>query len=325
MENLNNYLDSSGDTRENHVTKEFANQIAKSRKIKQDFSATFSERNHIDKMESLPETAKVACQGIEGAYSHISANLLFKEPDIQFYATFEQVAKAVSLGTAEFGMLPIENSTAGAVSQVVELICQYNCYINTLVTIPINHCLCSVEGATIDSITQVHSHPQALRQADEFIKNKDIKPVTESNTAVSARLIKQLNDPTKACICSSLSCEIYGLKLLKAGVQNQKENYTRFVCISREPILLPKATGVAIALSFPNKTGELNQLLTLFSLFDLDLTRIQSMPIGGKDFNARFHLDFTGNILDKQVESLLGYMYNQYKDFQFLGNYTKLD
>lgn len=282
------------------------------------------ERNTIVRLQKLPLSPKVGCQGVEGAYSNIAANKMFAEPKITFYENFSDVTQAVSTGEVEFGVLPLENSTAGAVEDVIEYIRRDNCYISMMDKVEINHCLCGVKGGTLGQIKEVYSHPQALKQASNFIKANGYKDVKASNTAVAAKLVAQKGDVSLGCICSRLSAEIYGLEIIKEGVQNFNTNYTRFIVISSEPVVLEGANRVALSLSFPNRPGELNKLLTKFSVFNLDLTKIQSLPIGGTDFHVRFHLDFKGNIGDWGVGNLLGHMYEEYSDFRFLGNYLSV-
>lgn len=281
-------------------------------------------KNKFISLENLPNSAKVACQGVQGAYSNIAACTLFEEPDIEFYQFFEDVTNAVSTGEVEYGILPIENSSAGSVEEVVEFVCEYGCYINSLIQIKVEHCLAAAPGVKFKDIKRVYSHPQALMQTADFIKRNSFNKIATSNTAVAAKTIAEEQKNDQACLCSELSARIYGLEIIKKGVQDQNDNYTRFICISKDAVLLPGADIISVALSFPNQPGALGSLLTMFSIFNLDLTKIQSMPIGGADFNVRFHLDFTGNINDSRVENLLGHMYNIYSDFQFLGNFRKI-
>lgn len=284
-------------------------------------SSLLREKNPIVKIDALPKNATVACQGVAGAYQHIATNQLFLQPEITFTEQFEEVCELVESRQVEFGLLPFENSSAGDVANVIEYICKHNCYINTMIQIKIDHCLAAPKGAERSEITTVYSHPQAIAQSSEYIKKHRMKAVQEPNTAIAAKKVAEKGSRFEACICSKLGAEMYGLDVLEESIQNSDENYTRFVCFGKDAYILPNAKYVSIATSFPNQPSSLNRFLTKFSIFGLDLTKIQSMPIGGADFNVRFHLDFKGEINNQEVESLLGHMYDSYRDFQFLGNY----
>lgn len=280
------------------------------------------EKNSTQKLDKLPTKAMVACQGAEGSYQQIACERFFQQPDIVFCDAFEDVTRCVAEGDVEFGVLPVQNSTAGEVEDVMEFICRHHCYIVSMLPVPADHCLCVKKGTTREEIDSVYSHPQALRQSAGFLEKNNWKPLRCSNTAVAAQMVSK--SEAKACLCSVKSAQIYDLEVLEYAVQDRKDNYTRFACIANKAIFLPEASVVSVALSFPNHPDSLRSLLTHFSLFGLDLTKIQSMPLGGADFSVRFHLDFTGNVEQPEISNLLGHLYDEYEDFQFLGNFPLL-
>lgn len=286
-------------------------------------SQQLAARNPLVFADRLPLQARVAAQGLAGAYSHMAAERLFEQPEITFYENFEQVPMALEQGQAEYGILPFENSSVGTVADITQYIYQHHCYINTMITVKIDHCLCVRPGTQREKITAVLSHPQALLQCRQTLEEMKLSPKEAKNTAIAAQTVSQSEQPL-ACLCSARSAQLYGLEVLRRDMQDVTENYTRFVCISRQAIIFPQADTISIALSFPNRPGALSQLLTQFMIFHLDLTRIQSMPLAGPDFPVRFHLDFTGQVSNPEVENLLGHLYDNYKDFQFLGNYYQV-
>lgn len=299
-------------------------EVRKGKKIVDNPSNMLFDKNIIKSIDGLSSSPKVACQGLPGSYSHIACKQAFQEPDITFLEDFEDVTKSVSKGEYDFGILPVENSSVGPVDNIIEFICKYNCYITYCFPVKIEHCICAPKGAKKENIKTVHSHPQSIKQSSSYIKSHGFDVVKESNNAVAAKVVSNLNDVSTASICSTLCAKIYNLDILEYEIQDFKENYTRFIVFSKDALILPDANTISIAVNFANQTGALNRFLTLFSIFNLDLTQIQSLPIGGADFDIRFHLDFKGNVFHNNVKNLLGYMYDIYDDFQFLGNFMNL-
>lgn len=278
------------------------------------------EQNPVHRLDKLPPNAVVACAGVEGAYGHIACERLFAQPHIHFYEQFEDVFRAVSRGEVEYGVLPVENSSAGQVGQVLEHVSVYNFYVNSTVQIKCEHCLCVRPGTHREEIAAVLSHPQALAQSRRFLEREGLVSKEYSNTAAAAKLVSESSEKL-ACICSTRGARLHNLTVLQENIQDFDENYTRFMCISARNILLPGADTVSITLAFPNEPGYLNKLLTRFAVCNLDLSKIQSMPIASRDFDVRFHLDFAGSIEDERVIYLLGGMYEEFKYFKFLGNF----
>jgi len=191
------------------------------------------------------------------------------------------------------------------------------------VDIKAEHCLCIHPDSDPGSLRRAISHPQALAQCKGYLAKKGFQPEPFSNTAAAAKQVARAPGDA-ACLCSERGAALYGLRVLERGVQDFDDNYTRFLCVSREHYLLPGADTISITLSLPNEPGELHRMLTRFAACHLDLSRLLSMPIASRDFSVLFHLDFRGSILDKAVARMLGAMYDEFSNFKFLGNYSRI-
>ena len=266
---------------------------------------------------------KVGCQGINGAYSHIASKKLFPENDVQFFKTFEDVFKAVQSGEIDFGILPIQNSTAGSVSMTYELMRKYNFFIASTVAVKVTHCLCAKKGTDISEIKEVYSHEQALSQCSDFIKENNLIPVKYDNTALAGEFVLNSNDKV-AAICSEEYAEMSGLDILNNNITNANENYTRFICISKDIYISENADIISVSLSLSHTPGALYRLLTKFSVIGLNLLRIESKPIASKDFNVVFYLDFSGSIKQPEVIEIISALKAELDYFKFLGNYSEV-
>ncbi|HBF44713.1 MAG TPA: bifunctional chorismate mutase/prephenate dehydratase [Clostridiales bacterium] len=271
----------------------------------------------------LEMTATVACQGVEGANSHTAVKKFIQVPSVSFFKNFDGVFSAVDKGFCKYGVLPIENSTAGSVLEVYDLITKHNFYIVKSLKLKIEHCLASVHGASLESVKKVTSHAQALRQCSEFIKANKLSEEESSNTGVSAKLVAESNDTSLATICSPECAELYGLKILKRNIQNQSNNYTRFILIAKDLIVLKGSDKVSIVVSLAHKVGSLSELLNKFSLAGLNLTKIESRP-QNSDFEFLFYLDFSGDITSEKVLRLLNELEYSSQYFEFLGSYKEI-
>lgn len=267
-----------------------------------------------------PALSGVICQGVEGAYSHRAALDFFGEPSIAFVPTFEQVFEKVKNGEGEFGVLPVENSAAGSVTAVYDLILKYRFFIVGAVGVKVEHCLAA---ASSGQITKVISHPQGLSQCSEYIHSHDLTVQEYSNTAAAAKYVAEERPQGVAAICAKDAAEKYGLKILEEGIQNEKNNTTRFIVISREPVLPEDANKISLCFSLPHTTGSLYNILERFSMCGLNLTKIESRPIPGKTFEYDFYLDFTGNIHEKDTLELICSLHDELPRFSFLGNYSE--
>ncbi len=272
----------------------------------------------------FPVSATVACQGVEGANSGVAAKRIFPICDISYFKNFEGVFTAVDKGFCEFGVLPIENSTAGSVLEVYDLMNKYSFFIARSVRIKINHCLAVIPGAEKSSVKKVISHAQALSQCTEYLKNHKFEAEAVENTAVAAKTVAECNDIAIACLCSKECAEIYGLKILEENVQDNSLNYTRFILISKNLSVYDGSDRISVMTSAPHESGSLSKILARFSALGLSLTKIESRPISGSDFEFLFYFDFEGNVQDNGVLNLIAEMENSSMMFTFLGSYKEI-
>lgn len=272
----------------------------------------------------IPVSASVACQGIKGAYSGTATKKIFAISDITYFKTFEGVFNAVDKGLCEFGVLPIENSTAGSVLEVYDLMRKHNFHIIRSARVRIDHALCGVKGAKTEDIKTVVSHPQALSQCAKYIKKLGATTVVSENTAVSAKEVAEKGDKTVASLCSLDSASVYGLDVLDSRVQDSANNYTRFICIAKDLKVYKGADRISIMTSLSHEPGSLNRILSRFSALGLNLTKIESRPIPNADFEFMFYFDFEGDIRDKTVENAIAELENGSDKFVFLGSYKEV-
>ena len=278
----------------------------------------------LDHPEPIPDRPVVLCQGVEGAYSSLAARRLFPGVEPRFCARFEDVCTAVEDGTADFGLLPIENSSAGSVPQVYELMRKYDFYINYAYNLKISHCLAARTELPLEAVRAVYSHEQGLWQCSAFLRNHpSMAQNAYPNTAAAAKFVAASNEPY-AAICSRESAALYGLHILAEDIQNIDENYTRFICISKQLRHSAQADTVTISLAVPNETGALYRLLLKFAVAGLNMVKIQSKPLGNKHFDAIFYIDFIGNCRQSEVSILLADLSTSLPYFKFFGNYPEL-
>lgn len=276
-----------------------------------------------DGLKQMPTCATVACQGIKGANSGTAAQKFFPVSNIVYVKNFEGVFAAVESGLCEFGVLPIENSTAGSVLEVYDLMRKHNFHIVRTVRVRIAHCLCALPDAELKDIKKVISHPQALMQCDEFIKKSGYKPEADENTAIAARRVAESGDKTLAALCSKECADSYGLKVLKENVQKSDANYTRFILIQKDLCVYKGADKMSVMTSLPHEAGSLNRMLGRFSALGLNLTKLESRPIAGSDFEFMFYFDFDGDVSEPAVQNLIAELENGSDNFVFLGAYKE--
>ncbi len=293
--------------------------INKSSKSVEKIKEAISKENR-----KFPLSATVACQGVEGANSGVAAKRIFPICDISYFKNFEGVFTAVDKGFCEFGVLPIENSTAGSVLEVYDLMNKYSFFIARSVRIKINHCLAVIPGAEKIGIKKVISHAQALSQCTQYVKNNKFEAEAVENTAVAAKEVAENGDKSVAALCSKECAEIYGLKVLEENVQDNSLNYTRFILISKNLNVFDGSDRISVMTSAPHESGSLSKILARFSALGLSLTKIESRPISGSDFEFLFYFDFEGNVQDNGVLNLIAEMENSSMMFTFLGSYKEI-
>lgn len=277
--------------------------------------------NAADDEDEFSKKTLVACAGVEGSYADETALTLFKNAQIRHYRIFEDVFEAVNKGEAPFGIVPVENSTAGSVHEVYDLIIKYRFYVIGSYSLEVNHCLCARKGVKYEDIEDVYSHPQALSQCSEFLKNFDFTGVNYTNTAAAAKFVSQSERNDIGVICSADAAKKYGLQILKTRIQNISNNRTRFIVISKKLLIEKNADKISLIFSTPHTTGSLYRVLGRFSMAGLNLTKLESRPVGNGEFSYFFYVDLLGNISDKKTLDLLCALYSELPEFKFLGNY----
>lgn len=265
--------------------------------------------------------APIACQGVQGAYSGKTAEALFPDSPIIFHKQFEDVFEAVNQNKARFGIIPVENSTAGSVHESYDLIMKYKFFIVGAYDLRVDHCLCTKPDVDFENIDDVYSHPQALSQCNIFLKNFDFTGINFSNTAAAAKFVSESEKNNIAAICSESAAKKYGLKIIRKGIQNVTNNTTRFIVISKELVIDEDAEKISLIFSAPHRTGSLYRVLGRFSMTGLNLTKLESRPVANGKFDYYFYVDILGSVKDTQTLDLLCALSDELPEFSFLGNY----
>ncbi len=273
----------------------------------------------------LPERAVVACQGVEGAYSQHACDKMFKYPEIQYYPNFADVFKAVSEGKCRYGVLPIENSNAGSVDSVYDLMGKHKFHIVHSTKLFIEHALLANHGVKLDDIKTVFSHEQAINQCSNFIKSlgADVDVQICKNTAEAARMVAESGRKDVAAIGSKDCASLYSLKVLKFAVQNSANNYTRFILISKNPEIYPGANKTSIMMTIAHKPGSLYNILARFSSLGVNMTKLESRPIPGSNFEFMFYFDMDASVYSDDLKSLIAELEKESEQFTYLGSYTE--
>ena len=271
----------------------------------------------------FPRSASVACQGVEGAYSQLACERLFAAPNIQYFRSFEGVFSAIEAGFCRYGILPIENSTAGSVKRVYDLMVSHNFSIVRSVRLKVDHCLLAKPGST--EIHEVFSHEQAISQCAEFLKTLgDIKITRCENTAVAAQTVAASERQDVAALSSRFCAELYGLDILRSGVQDVGNNHTRFICISKQPEIYPGADRTTLMLVLPHKPGSLYKVLARLYALGINLLKLESRPLPDRDFEFLFYLDLETSVYSDEFVQLMCDIGSFCEEFKYLGSYSEV-
>ncbi|MEQ2563915.1 prephenate dehydratase domain-containing protein [Ventrimonas sp. CLA-AP-H27] len=276
-----------------------------------------------ERLDKLPvEGVRVVHQGVEGAYSHAAAIQYFgKNAEIYHVARFEDAMKEVQLGNADYAVMPIENSSAGAVIDMYDLLTRYDNYIVAETFLPVNHALLGVPGAKLSDVKTVFSHPQALMQCSTFLNDNGLKQISVENTAVAAKRVVEEGDKSQAAIASEIAGQMYGLELLKPSIQNNQGNTTRFVILANRKVYQKDAGKISICFELPHTSGSLYNMLGNFIFNHVNMMMIESRPIPGRNWEYRFFVDIEGNLQDAGVKNALRGIGAEAQNFKILGNY----
>lgn len=265
---------------------------------------------------------RVVFQGAEGAYSQAAMVQYFGEQIQSFHVdTFRDAMSAIEEGSADFAVLPIENSTAGIVSDIYDLLVEFENYIVGEQIIKIEHCLLGLPGTELENIKTVYSHPQSLMQSARFLNDYDWKQISMQNNAFAAKKVVEDKDRSQAAIASAYAGDIYGLQVLKRGVNQSDTNSTRFIIVTNQKVFLKDAKKISICFEIPHESGSLYHMLSHFIYNNLNLCKIESRPIEDRNWEYRFFVDFEGNLADSAVKNALRGLRDEARNMKILGNY----
>lgn len=285
-----------------------------------------SIRKALDNTPDLfPQRATVACQGVEGAYSQIACDSIFKAPTILYFATFDHVFKAVESGMCQYGVLPIENSTAGSVNAIYDLMTKHNFSIVRSARLKVSHNLLAKHGVKKEEIKEIFSHQQAISQCAGYLSTlKDVKVTVVENTALAAQMVAKSNRRDVAALSSRFCGELYGLNILEQNVQDQDNNYTRFICISKNPEIYPGADRTSLMMTLPHKPGSLYHVLSKFYALGINLRKLESRPLPDREFEFMFYFDLECSVYAPEMERIFRDLEEESEHFRYLGTYNEV-
>lgn len=273
----------------------------------------------------FPQNPMVACQGVEGAYSQIACEKIFKNPFILYFKNFDGVFNAIEQGLCQYGILPIENSTAGSVKKVYDLMIHHNFSIVRTFRMKIDHNLIANDGATLDTIREIYSHEQAINQCSDFLKHlPNVKIIPVENTAVAAKMVAQSGRNDVAALSSRACAELYGLTNLVPSVQDKGNNHTRFICISRDLEIYPGSDKTSIMMVLPHRPGSLYRVLARLYTLGINVTKLESRPIPDREFEFMFYFDLETSIYSEEFVQLMCELEDLCEEFKYLGSYTEV-
>lgn len=273
----------------------------------------------------FPEKATVVCQGVEGAYSQIATEKLFREPSISYVSSFEAVFSAIDSGLCRYGVLPLENSTAGSVNRIYDLMMKYHFSIIRSVRIKIDHNLLARPGAELSDIREIFSHEQAISQSSEFLRrHPEIRVTTVANTAMAAKLVAESGRRDVAALSSRSCAELYGLNILASAVQDAGNNHTRFICIGKELEIYPGADRTSIMLTTPHRPGSLYRIMARINALGINLTKLESRPLPDRDFEFMFYFDLDTPVYSPRLIQLMADLESLCETFRYLGSYSEI-
>ena len=278
-----------------------------------------------DTPQLFPEKAVVACQGVEGAYSGIACEKLFLRPSIFYFSSFDAVFTAVEKGLCRYGVIPVENSTAGTVNAVYDLMVKHDFRIVRSVRIKVDHNLLVRPGTKEEDIREIYSHGQALTQCASFLQRfPNAKIIPCENTAVAAKMVAESNDPGVAALSSRSCAKLYGLEILMGSVQDSDNNYTRFICISKNLEIYPGADHTSLMMVIRDEPGTLHHVLARFYVLGINMHKLESRPIPGRSWEYRFYFDLDTSVYSPKFIQLMGELGDICEEYEYLGSYSEV-
>ena len=273
----------------------------------------------------FPQAPMVACQGVEGAYAQIACERIFKAPFIMYFKNFDGIFNAIEKGLCQYGVLPIENSTAGSVKQVYDLMIRHNFSIVRTFRLKVDHNLLALPGTDLGSIKEIYSHEQAINQCSAFLATMPgVKVIPVENTAVAAQMVANSGRNDVAALSSRSCAELYGLSCLAACIQDKGNNYTRFICISKNLEIYPGSDKTSIMMILSHKPGALYKVLARLYTLGINVTKLESRPIPDRDFELMFYFDLETSIYSEEFVQLMCELDELCEEFKYLGSFSEV-
>lgn len=273
----------------------------------------------------FPQTPIVACQGVEGAYSQIACEKIFKSPFIMYFKNFEAVFTAIEQGMCQYGILPIENSTAGSVTKVYDLMIRHNFSIVRTFRLKVDHNLLVNPGTSLSDIKTIYSHEQAINQCGDFLQSlPGVNVIPVANTALASEMVAKSGQKDVAALSSRFCAELYGLSCLATSVQDKGNNRTRFICISKNLEIYPGSDKTSIMMILPHKPGALYKVLARLYTLGINVTKLESRPIPDREFEFMFYFDLETSIYSEEYIQLMCELDDLCEEFKYLGSYTEV-
>ena len=273
----------------------------------------------------FPEKSVVACQGVEGAYSGLACEKIFARPSIFYFSTFDAVFSAVEKGLCRYGVIPVENSTAGSVNAVYDLMVRHKFRIVRSVRLKVDHSLLVRPGTKVEDIREIYSHAQALTQCAGFLQRfPNAKIIPCENTAVAAKTVAESAEPGVAALSSRSCARLYGLETLMTSVQDSGDNYTRFICISNELEIYPGADHTSLMMVVRDEPGSLHSVLSRFYALGINIHKLESRPIPGRSWEYRFYFDLDTSVYSPRFIQLMGELGDICEEYEYLGSYSEV-
>ena len=275
--------------------------------------------------EVFPQTGMVACQGVEGGNSQAACDRLLPRGNIMYVKSFDGVVSAVESGLCQFGVLPIENSSNGSVRKVYQLLQEHDLSVVRSTRLCIRHELLALPGVKQEEITEIYSHEQAIGQCSQFLSGlKDVKVIPCGNTALAAKMVAESGSRHAAAISSHPCAALYGLECVNSAIQDSDNNYTRFICVAKDPVIYAGASRISLIVAFENKPGALYEIISKLAAMDINMTKLESCPVAGSDFEFIFFLELEASVKAPGVLAMLEEMERSCAQFQLLGNYAEV-
>ena len=273
----------------------------------------------------VPQAPMVACQGVEGAYSQIACEKIFKNPFIMYFKNFEAIFNAIDKGLCQYGILPIENSTAGSVKKVYDLMIKHSFSIVRTFRLKVDHNLLVNKGTKLSDIKEIYSHEQAINQCGDFIHSlESVNVIPVGNTAIAAQMVANSGRTDVAALSSRSCAELYGLECLQYSVQDKGNNRTRFICISKNLEIYPGSDKTSIMMVLNHKPGALYKVLARLYTLGINVTKLESRPIPDREFEFMFYFDLETSIYSEEFVQLMCELDELCEEFKYLGSYTEV-